>query len=125
MTGVTGASHASAAPDAPSAPPPPPPKPSVPDPLAAAAAAAAAAAIGFAPPRRAKPIVVCEEPLPARAPVTPAPAAPTNCGGRTRREVRLLTEVVNGSSSVDSLKAKIREVASARRETLQKGVVAM
>ena len=59
-------------------------------------------------------------------PVASAAAGAGDELGRGRRQskpsVKLLAEV--NSLGVDELKAKIREVASARRERLQQGIVA-
>ena len=89
------------------------------DPLAAAASAAAAAATGLANRRPASvaPSATFVAPAPLPPPTTKAPAAPADLAPmRTRREVRLLSEV---NQSVDDLKHKIREVASARRERIR------
>ena len=85
-----------------------------PDPLAAAASAAAAAATGLAN-RSIAPAATYVDPAPLPPPSTKPPAEAT-APMRTRREVRLLSEV---NQSVDDLKSKIREVASARRERIR------
>ena len=85
-----------------------------PDPLAAAASAAAAAATGLAN-RSIAPAATFVAPAPLPPPSTKPPAEAT-APMRTRREVRLLSEV---NQSVDDLKSKIREVASARRERIR------